>query len=348
MLLVWANWGPATEGNVMGKIALEEHVVLDREEHIDRWRTMVPMIPEQLLPPIISRLTDTSQRLELMNQGEIDLAVLSNVAVVQGFVESEAALRIAREANDHLAEVVRARPDRFAAFATTPLQHPAEGADELQRAVEQLGLVGTMLFGQTGGRYLDDRFFDPFWEGAQHLDVPVYLHAADAAALPASQAGRPELRGPTWSWTAETATHALRMVFGGVFDRFPRVRVILGHMGETLPFFLWRLDQRAGAFADQAPAMKPSQLVRRNIRITTAGAFSDQPLRCALDALGEDNVMFSVDYPFESMTEAAGWLGASKLDEHVRAKIEGENAQALLRLAGRSAWVAKHRRSVGV
>jgi 2,3-dihydroxybenzoate decarboxylase len=150
--------------------------------------------------------------------------------------------------------------------------------------------------------------------------------------LPPSQAGRPELRGPTWSWTAETATHALRIVFGGVLERFPRVRVILGHMGETLPFFLWHLDQRAGAFADHAPELTPSQLVRRNIRITTAGAFSDDPLRCALDALGEDSVMYSVDYPFESMTEAAGWLDAAKLDPQVRAKVEYQNAQALLKL----------------
>jgi 2,3-dihydroxybenzoate decarboxylase len=316
----------------MRKIALEEHVVLDREDHIDRWRTMVPMIPERFQQRLLAQLIDTSRRLELMDQGEIDLAVLSNAAVVQGFLDPQAALRLAREANDQLAEVVRARPDRFAAFATTPLQHPAEGADELQRAVEQLGLVGTMLFGQTDGRYLDDRSFDPFWERAQDLGVPVYLHAADAAALPASQAGRPELRGPTWSWTAETATHALRMVFGGVFERFPRVRVILGHMGETVPYFLWRLDQRAGAFADHAPELTPSQLVRRNIRITTAGTFSDEPLHCALDALGEDSVMYSVDYPFESMTEAAEWLDASKLNAPVRAKIERENAQAQLKL----------------
>jgi 2,3-dihydroxybenzoate decarboxylase len=316
----------------MGKIALEEHMLLDREDHIDRWRTLVPMIPEQFQQRLIAQLTDTSRRLEVMDQAEIDLAVLSSGAVVQGSVEPQAALRIARETNDHLAEVVRARPDRFAAFATTPVQHPEEGADELTRAVQQLGLVGTMLFGQTGGRYLDDRFFDPFWERAQDLDVPVYLHAADAAVLPPSQAGRPELRGPTWSWTAETATHALRIVFGGVFDRFPRVKLILGHMGETLPYFLWRLDQRAAAFADHAAAVKPSELVRRNIRITTAGAFSDDPLRCALDALGEDSVMYSVDYPFESMTEATQWLDAAKLDEKVRAKIERENAEAVLKL----------------
>jgi 2,3-dihydroxybenzoate decarboxylase len=316
----------------MGKIALEEHMVLDREDHIDRWRTLVPMIPEQFVRRIIPQLTDTSRRLELMDQGEIDLAVLSNGGSVQGFLEPQAALRMAREANDHLAEVVRARPDRFAAFATTPLQHPQQGADELQRAVEQLGLVGTMLFGHTGGRYLDDRSFDPFWERAEDLGVPVYLHAADAATLPPSLSGRPELSGATWSWTAETATHALRIVFGGVFERFPNVRLILGHMGETLPFFLWRLDQRAAAFANHAAEMAPSEVVRRNIRVTTAGSFSDDPLRCALDALGEDSVMYSVDYPFESMTEAAGWLDASGLDAHVRAKIERENAQALLKL----------------
>jgi 2,3-dihydroxybenzoate decarboxylase len=316
----------------MGKIAIEEHVLLDREDHIDRWRTLVPMIPEQFQQRLIPQLTDTSRRLELMDRGEIDLAVLSNAGTVQGFLEPQAALRMAREANDHLAEVMRARPDRFAAFATTPLQHPQQGADELQRAVEQLGLVGTMLFGHTGGRYLDDWSFDPFWERAEDLGVPVYLHAADAAALPASLSGRPELTGATWSWTAETATHALRIVFGGVFERFPGVRLILGHMGETLPFFLWRLDQRAGAFADHAPEVTPSELVRRNIRVTTAGSFSDHPLRCALDTLGEDSVMYSVDYPFESMTEAAGWLDASRLDAHVRAKIERENAQALLKL----------------
>jgi 2,3-dihydroxybenzoate decarboxylase len=316
----------------MGKIALEEHVLLDREDHIDRWRTMVPMIPEQFQQRLIAQLTDTSRRLEVMDQGGIDLAVLSSGAVIQGFLEPAAALRMARVTNDHLAEVVRARPERFAAFAATPVQRPEQGADELQRAVEQLGLVGTMLFGQTDGRYLDDRSFDPFWERAQDLGVPVYLHAADAAALPPSQAGRPELRGPTWSWTAETATHALRIVFGGVFDRFPRVRVILGHMGETLPYFLWRLDQRSGAFTDHAPEMTPSQLVRRNIRITTAGTFSDEPLHCALAALGEDSVMYSVDYPFESMTEAAEWIDACQLGAHVRAKVERENAQALLKL----------------
>jgi hypothetical protein len=132
-------------------IAVEEHVLPDREDHLDRWRTLLPMIPEQFQPRLIAQLTGTSRRLEATDQGESDLAVLSNAAVVQGSLEPRAALRIARESTGHLAEVVRVRPDRSAAFATTPVQHPQEGADELARAVEQFRPPVTMLFGQTGG-----------------------------------------------------------------------------------------------------------------------------------------------------------------------------------------------------
>ena len=320
------------------RIALEEHTLLARPDHIERWRSLVPMIPAAIQDELIPRLADTSgRRLEEMDKGGVDLAVLSNVGSVQGDVDPAAALRLAREANDHLAEVVRARPDRFAAFATTALQDPAAGAGELERAVTQLGLRGTMLFGQTGGRYLDDPSFDPFWERAQALNAPVYLHAADAPELPPSLHGRPELVGATWSWTAETATHALRIVFGGVLERFPGTRLVLGHLGETLPFFLWRLDQRARAFTDRGDHLLPSAQIKRNIHITTSGNFSDDPLSCAISALGEDNVMYAVDYPFESMTEAAGWFDAAPLSDAVRVKVAQENARHLIGLfPGRS------------
>ena len=315
------------------KIALEEHTLLPRPDHIERWRTLVPMIPTAMADKLIPQLADTvGRRLEEMDKGGVDLAVLSNVASVQGDAGPAAALRLAREANDHLAEVVRARPGKFAAFATTPLQHPAVGADELERAVTQLGLRGTMLFGHTAGRYLDDPSFDPFWERAQALNVPVYLHAADAPELPSSLRGRPELAGATWSWTAETATHALRIVFGGVLERFPGTRLVLGHLGETLPFFLWRLDQRARAFTDWGDRPLPSELIKRNIRVTTSGTFSDDPLSCAISALGEDNVMYSVDDPFESMTEAASWFDAAPLSDTVRVKVAQQNARHLLGL----------------
>ena len=240
-------------------------------------------------------------------------------------------MTLARQANDYLAKAVQAHPDHFAGFATVPLQNPKAGADEFERAVRDLGVKGAMIIGQTDGLYLDDDRFSPLWERAEAVDAPIYLHAADAAVMPATYAGRPELDGATWSWTAETAAHALRIIFGGVFDRFPRAKLLLGHMGETLPFLLWRLDKRAQAFS-QGAAIKPSEIFRRNIAITTAGTFSDEPLDCALKALGEDSIMFSVDHPFEDIKEATAWLDAVPISETVREKISWGNAKRILKL----------------
>lgn len=320
----------------MGKIALEEHTLIAEPAHIERWLSLAPMIPGPIVDRLVPQLADTgARRLEEMERGDVDLAVLSNVASVQGVLDAATAATLARESNDHLAEVVRARPDKFAAFATVPLQDPAAGADELERAVVELGLVGAMVFGHTNGCYLDDRRFDPFWERAQDLGVPVYLHASDAPELPPSMSGRPELIGPTWSWTAETATHALRIVFGGVLQRFADLTLVLGHLGETLPYFLWRLDQRARAWSADPTAALPSEQIKRNIMLTTSGTFSDEPLLCALSAVGEDNIMFSVDDPFESMHEASRWFDDCPLGEVARAKIAHENARTLLDLQPR-------------
>ena len=318
---------------MIGKVALEEHFVVNDPEHIARWRTLVRNMPAAAMGRFVPALTDLGDaRLEAMDEAGIELSVLSNVATVQGQLDAETALRIARKANDALAEAVRARPDRYAGFATVPLQDPAVGADELERAVTELGLCGAVLLGQTNGEYLDHDRFSVFWERLEGLDVPVYLHAADAAEPPASYAGRPELMGPWWSWTAETATHTLRIVVGGVFDRFPRARLILGHLGEGLPFLLWRLDARIRAFADHGPADMPSAIIRRNVAVTTAGMFADEPLLCSLSALGEDNVMFSVDHPFEDSRPAADWFEQAPLTDTVRAKVASGNAKALLRL----------------
>ena len=220
----------------MRRIALEEHLVLNDPAHIDRWLSLIPNVPrsaaEKLLPSLIEV---GDRRLEAMSAAGIDLAVLSSVATVQGVLDPASALRIAQQANDHLAAVVRQHPTRFAGFATVPLQDPLVGATELERAVRQLGMKGVMVFGQTDGNYLDDDRFLPFWERTEALDVPVYLHAADPLTLPPTYTDRPELIGATWSWTAETAAHTLRLIFGGVFDRFPQMKLLVGHMGETLP-----------------------------------------------------------------------------------------------------------------
>lgn len=317
----------------MKRIALEEHFLLNDPAHIERWATLLPDAPRSVLEKILPTLSDVGERrLEAMTAAGIDMAVLSNVGTVQGMLDPTPALRLARQANDYLADVVRQHPTRFAGFATVPLQDPAAGASELERAVRQLGLKGAMVFGHTNGKYLDDERFYPFWERAEALDVPIYLHAADPLVVPRTYAGRPELMGATWSWTAETAAHTLRIVLGGVFARFPQVKLLLGHLGEALPYLLWRLDDRAGAFGAPDAALKPAELIRRNVAITTSGMFADAPLTCALQGLGEDAVLFSVDHPFESMTAAGSWFDHAPLSGAVREKVSWGNATRLLKL----------------
>jgi 2,3-dihydroxybenzoate decarboxylase len=317
----------------MRRVALEEHFVLDQPEHIDRWHATAGMIPIAAADHILPVLRDVGERrLEAMSRAGVDFAVLSNVGSVQGVLDPAAALRLAREANDFLAAAVRQHPDHFAGFATVPLQDPEAGAVELERAVRELGFKGAMIFGHTNGTYLDEDRYRPFWERLEALDVPVYLHASDAMVTPPTYAGRPEMIGPTWSWTAETCSHALRLLLGGVFERHPKARLILGHMGETIPYMLWRLDRRAEAFRDGSGDAKPSETFKKNVLITTAGVFSNEPLLCAIGATGEDNTMFSVDHPFESMGDASRWLDDAPLAPELRGKISSGTAMRVLKL----------------
>ena len=317
----------------MRKIALEEHFMTPGMAPY--WEATVEDLPPDLYRAVLGRLTDFGEgRLAAMDAAGIEKAVLS-LAGPGVQIEPDAAVAVhrAQEANDALAAEVQRNPARYAGFAHLPVQDPKAAARELERCVRDLGLKGALVNGQTAGLYLDDPRCDPIWERAEALGAPIYLHPADPEAAYAGWTGHKMLTRAVWGWTVETATHALRIVFGGIFDRYPGARLVLGHMGETLPYLLWRLDSRAKLYKQERPLkLEPSAYIRGNILVTTSGQCAAEPLLCALAALGEDRVMFSVDYPFESSEVAARFIDTAPVSEAVRAKICRGNAAALLGL----------------
>lgn len=316
------------------KIALEEHFMAPG--FIDYFNKTSINISPDLFGKALTALQDFGERrLAAMDLIGIEKSVLSLAGPgVQAETETATAVAKARECNDFLAARIAEQPGRYAGFAHLAMQDPKAAADELQRSVEQLGLVGAMINGQTNGAYLDDDRFSVFWERASDLSVPIYIHPYNPPDFPYMYHNHPELFGPVWSWTVETGNHALRLVFSGLFDRFPKAKLLLGHMGETLPYQLWRFDSRweISNRGERRLQLKPSDYFKRNVWVTSAGVCSDEPLRCAIDALGADRVLFSVDYPFEKAEEAGRWIEAAPLSDEERRKVCYDNAKALLRL----------------
>ena len=319
-----------SSGEPLRRIALEEHFLMNEPEHIERLRPLAPGVPPG--ETVLRTLFDVGDgRLEAMARAGVDLAVLSDAGVVQDVLDPTPALRLAKESNDYLARVVQKHPKHFAGFASVPLEDPAKGADELERAITQFGFKGAMINGQTSGHYLDEDRYSVFWERVQALQVPIYLHVSDPIVQPVTYVGCPELQGSVWSWTAETAAHALRMILNGTFLKYPAITLILGHMGETLPYLLWRLDRRTKVLKPQE-LPTPSEIFKKNILVTTSGVFADEPLLCALAALGDDRVLYSVDHPFEEMQQAAEWFAKASISQDTREKISWRNASRILKV----------------
>lgn len=319
---------------MLKKIALEEHCMTPGMEGY--WLPSVATLPDAGRQRLTASLQDFhDERIALMDAAGVQLAILSLAGPgAQREPDARVAAQRARRSNDDLAAQVQRRPDRLAGFAHLAMHDAVAAADELERCVGQLGFKGAMINGQTNGVYLDDRCLDPFWERVQALDVPVYLHPADPHAQYGTLQDYPELLRATWGWTVETASHALRIVCGGVFDRFPRAKLILGHMGETLPFLLWRLDSRYQLYRRERPLEHlPSVYLKRNVWFTTSGQCSAEALQCTLAAVGADRVMFSIDHPFEDTRIAARFIESCPLDEAVRQRVAGGNARALFGLA---------------
>jgi 2,3-dihydroxybenzoate decarboxylase len=275
-------------------------------------------------------------RLAAMDAAGLDVQVLSlNSPGIQGETDAVAAVDRAKAVNDLLAATIETHPNRYSGFAALPLQDPASAARELERAVTRLGLKGGLVNGHTQGRYLDDPTFRIVWETASRLDVPIYLHPANSVDVPDILSGHPVLAGPMWSWGGDTATHVLRLVFGGVFDEFPDAKIIIGHMGEGLPYGLWRLDSRWAWHNHRGVKLRrenPSDYIRHNVYITTSGVCDEAPLACAIKALGPDHVLFGADYPFEDLNLATEFLRGADIDQGHRDLVAHGNAERLLRL----------------
>lgn len=319
----------------MRTIALEEHFVTP--ELAAYGASSATIAPPDIWERASRRLLDlTGERLATMDQAGLDMAVLSlNSPGIQAEPDPDVAVSAAARVNDHLAGVIAAHPTRFSGFAALPLQDGDAAARELHRAVTQLGLRGALVNAHTQGRYLDDPSLRVVWACAQELDVPLYLHPATGADTAHVLSGHPELVGPMWSWGTDTAAHALRLIFGGVFDEFPRAKLLLGHMGEGLPYALWRLDSRWGFHHHhgiELARQRPSEYLRENLYITTSGVCSPAPLLCALLALGADHILFGADYPFEDTATATAFLAGAPISEADRAQISHRNAERLLRL----------------
>jgi len=308
-------------------IALEEHY----------W---APSIAEHLQnnrqPFITERLADLGElRLREMDEAGIDLQIISHAPPGAQNLNAETAVEVTARANDYLHSAVTAHAGRFAGFAVVPTPDPPAAADELERCVTRLGFKGALIAPLTGGVYLDDKRFWPIFERAQALDVPVYVHpgAPHPGVFDAYYKDYadefPSIATAGWGYTVETGTQAIRLILSGVFDKYPELKIILGHMGESIPFSLTRIDEAMSRRRNRLPFR---EIFCHNFYITTSGNFSTAALMCSILEMGVDRIMFSIDWPYVENLPGMQWMEIVPLSAEDKAKIYGGNAARLLKL----------------
>lgn len=328
---------------MQGKIGLEEHFAIP-----ETLQDSAGFVPGDYWKELSARLLDVhDRRLREMDENGMEMMILSlNAPAVQAIPDARRAIEIAQRANDFLAEQVAKRPDRFQAFAALPMQDPDAATREYERCVKTLGFRGALVngFSQVGTPetivYYDAPRYAGFWEIAERLDMPFYLHPRNPIAAWAQiYEGHPWLLGPTWAFGQETAVHALRLMASGLFDKHPKLQIVLGHMGEGLPYSIWRVDNRNAwvKLPKGYPAQKPlGHYFQNNFHLTTSGNFRTQTLIDAMLEVGSDRILFSTDWPFENVDHAASWFDAATISEADRQKIGRENAIRLFKLEGLS------------
>ncbi len=319
----------------MRTIAIEEHFSISGPSFSETESHYMAEVGRKLADLGEGRLAD-------MDAAGIDVQVLS-LSAVEGGGQSDAAtasLR-ARDANDFLAESISRHSQRFAGFAAVALQDPERAAAELERCVTQLGFVGVMIDGTFDGQFLDNPRFEPVLAAAERLGVPIYLHPAPPphSVYKAYYSGLPDVVAHAlsiagWGWHAEMGLHSLRLVVSGVFDRFPKLQVIIGHMGEFIPYCLARSDLLLSRAASHLKR-KVSDYFRANFHFTTSGYFTIPPLLCALMVFGPEQILFAVDYPYSPNAAGRTLLNSAPISPAALEMISHGNAERLLKLASR-------------
>jgi predicted TIM-barrel fold metal-dependent hydrolase len=284
----------------------------------------------------LTRLHDLGAlRLREMDEADIDIQVLSHGAPSTQKLPAETAVDITRRVNDRVHAVVTKNSQRFAAFAALPTAVPEAAADEFERTAE-LGFKGAMLHGLANGTFLDDKKFWPIYARAEKLDLPVYMHPSlphpgvIATYYQDYVKDFPMITRATWGYTVETATLAIRLVLSGVFEKYPKLKIILGHLGETLPFLVWRVDMTL-----KRPGGKDANfrdIFCNNFYVTTSGNFSNPALLCCVMEMGIDRILFAVDWPFVPNPPATKWMESVPLCDEDKEKILSGNARRLLKM----------------
>lgn len=285
-----------------------------------------------------NRLLDLGAgRLAHMDETGIDVQVLSLTSPGVQVFDAVTATRLAAESNEVLADAVRRHPTRFVGLAAVAPQYPAGAALEVERAAKRLGLSGLIINSHTMGEYLDDPKYWEILEAAEAADMPIYLHPREPAPSMVTPYLDYGLYFAGWGFAIECGLHAMRLIMSGVFDRFPRLRIILGHMGEGIPYWLKRIDNRyelqvkIGAVPKMA--RKPSEYFLEHFVVTTSGMTDPDILKLCLSQLGVERVLFAADYPYESIAEHVEFLDTAPVTEAERRAIYEDNACRVLKIA---------------
>lgn len=321
----------------MRTITLEEHFATP--EFLKATTPLVPPGRVNFVQAVESKLLDLGEgRIAEMDAAAIDVQVLSLTGNGMDNLDAATATSLARDANDKLAAAVGAHPKRFAGFAALALQDPEKAAAEFERCVRKLEFKGTLVHGTTKGAFLDDAKFTPLFEAAQSLDVPIYLHPSPPpkSVQEAYFNGLPGqasflLATAAWGWHVETGTHCLRLIASGLFDRFPKLKIIIGHMGEDLPFSIARAEMILSRDSKHLKR-RIGEYFQEHFYITTSGYFTVPPLLCTMQVVGADRILFSVDYPYSPNAAGRSFLNMLPVSPEDLGKISHGNAERLLKL----------------